>query len=113
MLGRDCRYLYVNEAPARHGGQAADLYSVPQPAQRGGKANAVTESPLERRVSERTVQLEAASRELEAFANSVSHDLRAPSASRGGLFPGAHNGREPPDAKRLAQLVDDLLRFPR
>lgn len=82
---------------------------------------------LEGRVVERTAQLEAANQELEAFAYSVSHDLRAPLRAIEGYtrileddYAGALDaeGRRVcgvirSEARRMGQLIDDLLTFSR
>jgi PAS domain S-box-containing protein len=82
---------------------------------------------LERRVRERTAELEAASREMEGFSYSISHDLRAPVRAIAGfaeLLRTEHAAALPPQAQRMlgrveenarymAQLIDDLLQFAR
>ncbi len=82
---------------------------------------------LERRVVERTAQLEAANRDLEAFTYSVSHDLRAPLRAINGYAkilleeqsqPLDENGqrslrRIESSARRMDGLIDGLLSLSR
>ncbi|HET6895373.1 MAG TPA: ATP-binding protein, partial [Candidatus Baltobacteraceae bacterium] len=80
-----------------------------------------------RRVTERTMQLELANKELESFAYSVSHDLRAPlraidgfsqalEEDYGPLLDGAgtnYLGRVRAAARRMGDLIDALLKLAR
>ena len=82
---------------------------------------------LELRVETRTSELRAANRELEAFSYSVSHDLRAPLRAIAGfvqILEEDHAETLPPEgrrhlervkanARRMGQLIDDLLAFSR
>ena len=82
---------------------------------------------LEARVAERTAELEASTRELDAFAYSVSHDLRAPLRSLHGfsqailddygpLLDDAGRGyldRLQVNVKRMGGMIDDLLNLSR
>ncbi|MEF2277980.1 PAS domain S-box protein [Deinococcus sp. YIM 134068] len=82
---------------------------------------------LEERVEQRTLELQDANRELEAFSYSVSHDLRTPLRHivgfgdllrkdvRGGLSPKGERylGVITDAAGRMSQLIDDLLEFSR
>jgi PAS domain S-box-containing protein len=82
---------------------------------------------LETRVAERTAELEASTRELDAFSYSVSHDLRAPLRSLHGfsqailddygeLLDDVGRGyldRLQINVKRMGQMIDDLLNLSR
>jgi PAS domain S-box-containing protein len=82
---------------------------------------------LEQRVLERTAQLEAANKEMEAFSYSVSHDLRAPLRAVDGfalILATEHAAQLDPEGLRMLQvvrnegtrmgrLIDDLLAFSR
>ena len=84
-------------------------------------------SELEQRVIERTAQLEAANKELEAFSYSVSHDLRAPLRAVDGFSQAVLEdyGPQLPEegrqdlltirngAQKMGRLIDDLLTFSR
>ena len=81
MKGDGLRWLRVHAAPAYKRGEApvwdgiiSDVTDQKRAEQQVVRLNL----DLERRVEERTQQLAAVNKELEAFSESVSHDLRAP-----------------------------------
>jgi len=87
----------------------------------------VLNDELEKRVIERTAELETANKELEAFSYSISHDLRAPLRAINGfsriLFdeigPDASDEIQRyinvirDNAQQMGRLIDDLLSFSR
>ncbi|MCH8618990.1 PAS domain-containing protein [Undibacterium sp. TS12] len=82
---------------------------------------------MEKQVQERTAQLEAANKELEAFSYSVSHDLRSPLRGIDGWSLALQEDygvqldatgqeyleRVRAESQRMGQLIDDMLQFSR
>jgi PAS domain S-box-containing protein len=85
------------------------------------------QAELDHRVKQRTAELDATLKELEAFNYSVSHDLRAPLRAIDGFSQALledflpqldHNGQDylhrvRHAAQRMGDLIDDLLRLSR
>lgn len=93
-----------------------------------GNCRDITERKrTEREIGERTAQLEAANAELDAFAYSVSHDLRAPLRAMSGFARALeedHGSRLDGEAldflkrivaasRRMGQMIDDILALSR
>lgn len=121
----------VRAGPAGNSVEMADLTSafndMLRQIEQRDVALSEARNALEQRVQERTAELQAANRELEAFSYTVAHDLRGPLDSIAGIaFILAHSpsmgrdgeteemlGRLQSSTRNMAALIDDLLNFAR
>jgi len=132
VLSRDGRRIPVEVSAKllRDNGRPAGIQGIARDItdrKRAEEAVHQLNANLERRVAERTCELEASNKELEAFSYSVSHDLRAPLRAINGfaqilLKNSAANLDErgqrylqnvAAGGRKMGQLVDDLLAFSR
>jgi len=128
--GHATSVLYNASLYKDENGQVVGAFAAARDITERKKAEEIIKSmnaELEQRVVQRTIQLENANKELEAFSYSVSHDLRAPLRSIDGwsmaLLEDCYDqldvqGREylervRNETQRMGFLIDDLLKLSR
>jgi PAS domain S-box-containing protein len=122
----DGRWLQIIETRTHSGGIITVYNDITELKQRQQMLQGMNEA-LEIKVAERTTELATANKELEAFAYSVSHDLRAPLRGIDGfsqVLVTQYADRLDPEARRLLEriragaqrmghLITDLLELSR